>query len=225
VRVDAANARGEVNFCICDDTATLVWLAQLATIELHISLARADNVFQPTSIMFDLDPGAPATMVECARVALKLRDTCAHLGLETFPKVSGSKGLHIFVPLNTPIGYDATSPWALAMADHLARLEPELVVTNMSRAERPGKVFVDWSQNSPHKTTVCAYSLRARGQPTVSLPVHWEEIERVARTANPARLMFSPKQALSRLKRDGDLLAPVQTLRQKLPEARSIDAA
>jgi bifunctional non-homologous end joining protein LigD len=224
-RVAAENEEGEVNYCVVDDAATLVWMAQLATLEFHVSLARAAQIQRPTNIVFDFDPGAPATIVQCARVALLLRETCERLGLQAFPKVSGSKGIHIFIPLNTPVTYEQTKPWAEAMADLLVQREPELVVANMRRALREGRVLVDWSQNAEHKTTVCVYSMRGKAQPTVSMPVEWTEVEALVRTGDASKLVFSPERALERVERQGDLFAPVLSLRQKLPDIRALFAA
>ncbi|MGH2967595.1 MAG: non-homologous end-joining DNA ligase, partial [Solirubrobacteraceae bacterium] len=147
-----------IDFCLADDLPTLVWLANLADLELHTSLARAGDVKAPTILAFDLDPGEPATVVECAQVALELREVFDHFGLAAFPKTSGSKGMQIYVPLNTPTTYERTKPFALAIAQLLERRRPELVVSDMKKSLRRGKVFVDWSQNDEHKTTVCASS-------------------------------------------------------------------
>jgi bifunctional non-homologous end joining protein LigD len=217
-RVAADNAEGEVNYCVVDDAATLVWMAQLATLEFHVSLARAERVQRPTSIVFDFDPGAPATIVECGMVALLLREICEGLGLQAFPKVSGSKGIHLFIPLNTPVTYEQTKPWAEAMAELLVQRAPELVVANMRRALREGRVLVDWSQNDEHKTTVCVYSTRGKAQPTVSMPIEWTEVEALVRTEDASPLLFSPERALERVAQRGDLFAPVLSLEQKLPE-------
>ena len=158
-----------------------MWLANLADLELHTSLALAEDVKAPTLIAFDLDPGPPATIVECAEVALRLREAFDHLGLEAFPKTSGSKGMQVYVPLNTPTTYDETKPFARALAQVLERRHPKLVLSDMSKQRRTGKVFVDWSQNDEHKTTVNVYSLRARERPTVSTPLSWDEVEDVER--------------------------------------------
>ena len=158
----AGNRAGDIEFCICDDLPTLVWLAQLAAIELHPSLAKVDDVERPTVLAFDLDPGEPATIVECCAVALRLRALFADFGLECFPKTSGSKGMQVYVPLNGEVTYDDTKPYANAVAKALESAEPDLVTSQMKKALRPGKVFVDWSQNSSTKTTVAVYSLRAK---------------------------------------------------------------
>jgi len=206
-----------IDFCLADDLPTLVWLANLADLELHTSLARARDIRAPAILAFDLDPGEPATIVECAQVALALRDVFDHLGLAAFPKTSGSKGMQVYVPLNTPHTYEQTKPFALALAQLLERRQPKLVVSDMKKSLRAGRVFVDWSQNDEHKTTVCAYSLRARERPTVSTPLRWEEVEAVASGGEPEQLAFSSDDVLARVAEHGDLFGPVETLRQELP--------
>jgi bifunctional non-homologous end joining protein LigD len=206
-----------IDFCLADDLPTLVWLANLADLELHTSLARARDIKAPVILAFDLDPGEPATIAECAQVALELREVFDHLGLAVFPKTSGSKGMQVYVPLNTPHTYEQTKPFALALAQLLERRRPELVVSDMKKSLRTGKVLVDWSQNDEHKTTVCAYSLRARERPTVSTPLRWEEVEAVAASGEPERLAFTSDDVLARVAEHGDLFAPVEELRQELP--------
>jgi bifunctional non-homologous end joining protein LigD len=211
------NAR-TIDFTLADDLPTLVWLAQLGDLELHTSLARAADVGEPTILAFDLDPGPPATIVECARVALDLREAFDHLGMATFPKTSGSKGMQVYVPLNVPgITYRDTKGFALALAQLLERRRPELVVSDMKKALRAGKVLVDWSQNDEHKTTVCVYSLRARERPTVSTPLRWEEVEAVLESGDPDELAFTTDATLARVAEHGDLFAPVLELEQPLP--------
>jgi bifunctional non-homologous end joining protein LigD len=220
VRTAAVYSRSNsrtIDFCLADDLPTLVWLANLADLELHASLALAEDVKRPTVIAFDLDPGAPATVVECARVALDLREAFEHLGLAAFPKTSGSKGMQVYVPLNTPVTYDDTKSFARGLAQVLERRRPELVVSDMRRSLRGGKVLVDWSQNDEHKTTVCAYSLRAMEHPTVSTPLHWEEVEEVAADGDPEALVFASDDVLARVAEHGDLFAPVLDLEQELP--------
>ena len=180
-----------IDFCLADDLPTLVWLANLADLELHTSLALAVDVTAPTIVAFDLDPGPPATIVECAEVALRLREAFEHLGLEAFPKTSGSKGMQVYVPLNTPATYAQTKPFARGIAQVLERRHPELVVSDMKKSLRTGKVLVDWSQNDEHKTTVNVYSLRARERPTVSTPLRWEEVEGVLESRDPEELAFT----------------------------------
>jgi bifunctional non-homologous end joining protein LigD len=218
-RVDSSRARdGKIDFCLADDLPTLVWLANLADLELHTSLALAEDYGSPTVIAFDLDPGEPATIVECAEVALELRTIFEHLGMQAFPKTSGSKGMQVYVPLNTPASYAQTRPFAHALAELLERRRPELVVSDMSKAKRKGKVFVDWSQNAEYKTTVCVYSLRARPQPTVSTPLLWDEVEDVTSSRDPDDLVFTSGQVLERVAEHGDLFASVIELHQELPD-------
>jgi len=210
-----------IDFCLADDLPTLVWLANLADLELHTSLALAADVTAPTIVAFDLDPGPPATIVECAEVALRLREAFEHLGLEAFPKTSGSKGMQVYVPLNTPATYAQTKPFAHAIAQVLERRHPDLVVSDMKKSLRAGKVLVDWSQNDEHKTTVNVYSLRARERPTVSTPLRWEEVEAVRDSGDPGDLDFTSDHVLARVAEHGDLFLPVIELEQELPVASS----
>jgi bifunctional non-homologous end joining protein LigD len=210
--------RTTIEYCLCEDLPTIVWLAQIGDLELHTSLATAADVKAPTILAFDLDPGPPATIVECAQVALDLREVFDHLGMAAFPKTSGSKGMQVYVPLNVPgITYDDTKSLALGLAQLLERRRPELVVSDMKRSLRAGKVLVDWSQNDEHKTTVSVYSLRARERPTVSTPIAWEEVEGVAASGDPDSLAFTSDDTLERVARHGDLFAPVLELEQPLP--------
>jgi bifunctional non-homologous end joining protein LigD len=211
--------RRTIDFCLCDDLPTLVWLANLADLEMHTSLALAEDDECPTVLAFDLDPGPPATIVECGEVALELRAIFAHLGMEAFPKTSGSKGMQVYVPLNTPATYPQTREFAHGLAQLLERRRPELVVSEMKKSVRGGKVFVDWSQNAQHKTTVCVYSLRALAQPTVSTPLTWDEVEAVTESRDPADLVFTSADVLARVAEHGDHFAPVLELEQALPEA------
>jgi bifunctional non-homologous end joining protein LigD len=174
------------------------------------------DIRRPTALVFDLDPGPPATIVECCQVGVWLRDLFTELGLRAFPKTSGSKGLQVYVPLNTKAGYEQTKPFALTVAQQLEQDHPELVVSNMKKEVRSGKVFVDWSQNDEHKTTVAVYSLRARQRPTVSTPVEWEEVERCRRKKDPEELVFEAAEVLRRVQRHGDLFAPVLELKQSI---------
>jgi bifunctional non-homologous end joining protein LigD len=210
---------GDIDFCMANDLPTLVWLANLADLELHTSLALAEDYGSPTVIAFDLDPGPPATIVECADVALELRLIFEHLGMQAFPKTSGSKGMQVYVPLNTPTSYDVTRPFARGLAELLERRRPELVVSEMKKSLRGGKVFVDWSQNTSFKTTVNVYSLRARPQPTVSAPLTWEEVEAVTESRDPDELVFTSADVLQRVSEHGDLFAGVLELRQTLPDS------
>jgi bifunctional non-homologous end joining protein LigD len=211
--------RRTIDFCLCDDLPTLVWLANLADLEMHTSLAMADDDTLPTVLAFDLDPGPPATIVECAEVALELRAIFDHIGMEAFPKTSGSKGMQVYVPLNTPVTYEQTRPFAHGIAQLLERRRPELVVSEMKKSVRAGKVFVDWSQNAQHKTTVCVYSLRALAQPTVSTPLTWAEVEAVTGSRDPADLVFTSADVLARVAEHGDHFAPVLEIEQALPDA------
>src|SRR5882762_10192142 len=206
------------------DLPTLIWLANLAALELHPSLARAKDVSCPTMMVFDLDPGPPANIVQCCQVALWLREIFEHFGLRSFPKTSGSKGLQIYVPLNTPTKYEFTKTFAHALAQLLEHEHPEMVVSEMKKEVRGGKVFVDWSQNDEHKTTVSVYSLRAREHPTVSTPVTWEEVERALKKKDASMLVFEAPQVLERYQKMGDLHAPVLKLKQKLPDLRGVAA-
>jgi bifunctional non-homologous end joining protein LigD len=207
----------EIDYCLADDLATVVWLANLADLEMHTPLAMADAPKEPTMLAFDLDPGPPATIVECAEVACRLRDAFDHFGLLAFPKTSGSKGMQIYVPLNTPTTYARTKPFALGVAQVLERRHPELVVSDMNKERRRGKVLIDWSQNDEHKTTVSVYSLRAREQPTVSTPLAWDEVEAVLRSRDPDELSFTSAEVLERVAEHGDPFAPVLELEQELP--------
>ncbi len=208
----------EIDFCLADDLPTLVWLANIADLELHTSLSLAEDVERPTALVFDLDPGPPATIVECAQVGTWLRGIFDELGMESFPKTSGSKGLQVYVPLNTPVSYDETKPFARALAQLLERQHGELVVSRMKKDLRGGKVLVDWSQNVDHKTTVCVYSLRARERPTVSTPLEWDEVDALIEGGDPEAVAFDSKEALDRVDHHGDLFAPVASLEQRLPD-------
>jgi bifunctional non-homologous end joining protein LigD len=204
------------------DLPTLIWLANLAAIELHPSLALAKDVSCPTMMVFDLDPGLPATIVQCCQVAFWLREIFEHFSLQSFPKTSGSKGLQIYVPLNTPTSYDVTKPFARALAQLLEQEHPDAVVSDMKKNIRTGKVFVDWSQNDEHKTTVAVYSLRARERPAASTPVKWEEVERAFKKKDPGMLVFEAPQVVARSEKMGDLFEPVLKLKQKLPDVKGL---
>ena len=209
---------GEIDFCVCENKPTLVWMAQLASLELHPSLSKATRMEQPTVLAFDLDPGAPAALPECCKVALRVRKIFSAFGLEGFPKVSGGKGLQVYFPLNTKVTYEETSPFAKAVAQLLEKETPKEVVSKMAKVDRRGKVFVDWSQNHQKKTTIGVYSLRARERPTVSMPVTWREVERTAKGSDPEKLRFEIPAAIKRVEKKGDLFEPVLKLRQKLPD-------
>jgi bifunctional non-homologous end joining protein LigD len=205
---------GPIGYCCLDEVAALAWSANLAALEIHAPMARASDIESPTMVVFDLDPGEPATIVECGRIALDIREVLGHLGLEAFAKTSGSKGMQLYVPLNTPHTHEHASSFALAVAQLLEKQQPDNVVSNMSKAVRPGKVFVDWSQNSRHKTTIAPYSLRAKPTPTVSTPVTWDE---VSDCADGEALSFETDAVLARVAELGDLFAPTATLEQHLP--------
>lgn len=215
--VAVASGRGRYQACTVADTDDLLWLANMAALEIHPQLARAEAPGVPTVMVFDLDPGAPADVVTCARVGLWLREVLAALGLEAHAKTSGSKGLQLYVPLNSPTTYEVTKPLAHSVALLLEREHPELVVSSMAKARRPGRVLIDWSQNDRVKTTVAVYSLRARPEPGVSTPVTWEEVERCATAGDAAVLAFTPAAVTARVEADGDLFAPVLGRRQDLP--------
>jgi bifunctional non-homologous end joining protein LigD len=208
---------GSINYTLAQDRPTLVWLANLADIELHTSLSLADPIERPTMLVFDLDPGPPAGIVECCRVGMVLHGLFDQIGLQSFAKTSGSKGLQVYVPLNTETGYDQTKPFARRIAELLEQRMPELVVSRMTKRLRPGKVLVDWSQNDIHKTTVNVYSVRARERPTVSTPVTWDEVADAQRNGDGELLAFDTDQVLERVIDLGDLFAPVASLRQRLP--------
>ncbi len=214
--------RRTVHYVLANDLPTLVWLANLAALELHPSLALAKDITCPTEMVFDLDPGPPANIVQCCQVGLWLREIFEHFKLQSFPKTSGSKGLQIYVPLNTPTSFDATKTFARALAQLLQHDHPKEVVSDMSKQLRTGKVFVDWSQNDEHKTTVAVYSLRAREHPTVSTPVKWEEVEKALKKKDASLLVFEAPQVVSRVDKMGDLFDPVLELKQKLPTIKEL---
>lgn len=209
--------RRNVNYILCNDLETLIWVANLASIELHPSLSLAQDMACPRSIVFDLDPGPPANIVQCCQVALWLRAIFDHFRLQSFPKTSGSKGMQVYVPLNTRTSYDETKEFARALARLLEDEHRDLVVSDMKKAVRANKIFVDWSQNDDHKTTISVYSLRARERPTVSTPVTWDEVERALKKKDAGLLVFETQQVIERVETSGDLFAPLLTLKQKLP--------
>jgi bifunctional non-homologous end joining protein LigD len=208
---------GDVNYTLAQDRPTLIWLGNLADIELHTSLSLAAAVERPTMLVFDLDPGSPATIVECCEVGLVLHGLFSQLGLRTVVKTSGSKGLQVYVPLNSDVTYKQTKPFARRVAELLEQRMPELVVSRMTKRLRPGKVLVDWSQNDAHKTTVTVYSVRARERPTVSTPVTWDEVARCRESGDAALLSFDTDDVLARVAEHGDLFAEVVTLSQRVP--------
>jgi bifunctional non-homologous end joining protein LigD len=216
---------GTVNYVLVNDLPTLIWVANLAAIELHPSLSLSTDIESPTVIAFDLDPGPPANIVQCCQVGLWLREIFEHFALRSFPKTSGSKGLQIYVPLNTPTSYGVTKPFAHALARLLENEHKDLVTADMKKHLRVGKVLVDWSQNDEHKTTIAVYSLRARERPTVSTPVTWEEVERGLKKKDAGLLVFEAPQVLDRVAKMGDLFEPVLALKQKLPKLPGIGKA
>ena len=205
-------------FCALDDLAALVWVVNLAAVELHPFFFRIERPEEPTAVVFDLDPGPPADMVDCCRVALRLHQILGALGLAAFAKASGSIGVHVVVPLNAPHSWSHAKGFAQQVARQLATEHPDQVVDRQRRALRHGKVLVDWLQNDPMRSTVAAYSLRAYGWPTVSAPVTWDEVERVATERRAELLTIEPAAALERIDRLGDLFGPVLELEQQLPE-------
>jgi bifunctional non-homologous end joining protein LigD len=217
-RVQAGPEAGKIDFCVCDGRPTLIWMAQLAAIELHPSLSLGRAPKRPTVLAFDLDPGPPADIVDCSRVALRLREVLAQLDLECFAKTSGSKGMQLYVPLNSKTSYEKTRPFAQALAQLIAKQTPDEVLAKMGKkTDRSGKVLIDWYQNNERKTTIAVYSLRARERPTVSTPVTWEEVESVADSGDGSNLVFEAGDVLKRIEKHGDLFAPVLDLKQNLP--------
>lgn len=218
-RVTAGPHAGQIDFCVCDSLPTLIWMAQLAAIELHPSLSLGKKHEQPTVLAFDLDPGPPAGILDCSRVALRLRELLSQVELECFAKTSGSKGMQLYVPLNTTTTYEETRPFAQAIARLVAKQTPDEVLAKMGKkTDRSGKVFIDWYQNNERKTTISVYSLRARERPTASTPLAWDEIESALEQDDADALTFEAGEVLERVEEHGDLFAPVLELKQKLPE-------
>ena len=208
--------REEVNYVVVDDLPTLIWLANLAALELHVpqwTVGPRGGVRGADLLVLDLDPGPPATIVECCEVAFLLQDLLEEDGLTAWAKTSGSKGMQLYVPVE-PVPWERTHAYARRLAERLEAERGDLVVSRMTKSLRPGKVLVDWSQNNGAKTTVAPYSLRARALPTVSTPVTWEEIEACRA---PEDLRFTASDVLDRVQRHGDLLAPLLEVRQTLP--------
>ncbi|MFZ0214936.1 MAG: non-homologous end-joining DNA ligase [Candidatus Dormiibacterota bacterium] len=217
-RVWSRGNRRWMDFCVVQDLPSLVWTAQLGTVELHTSLSQRKQLEEPRSLVFDLDPGPPATIVECCRVAGWIRAWCEERKLVSLCKTSGSKGLQLYVPLNSKVGYDDTKRVSKALAAMLEREHGDAVVSRQLKDLRGGKVLIDWSQNDPNKTTVNVYSLRARARPTVSTPVSWDEVEACAREGDPQRLVFDAAAVLERVAQQGDLFEPLLRTRQQLPQ-------
>jgi len=209
--------RGGIEYCRLDSVAALAWTANLAALEIHSPMARCTDLESPTMLVFDLDPGSPATIVECCRVGLEIQEVLEAVGLASYPKTSGNKGLQLYVPLNTPHEHGHCSDFALAVAQLLEQKLPGLVVSNMAKKVRKGKVLIDWSQNSRHKTTIAPYSMRAKDRPTVSTPLSWDE---VGDGAGGEPLIFDTADVLERLDAEGDLFAGALTLEQELPSPR-----
>jgi len=213
---------GEVNYCVMNDLPALVWAANLADLELHTFLHKAPAIHRPTALAFDLDPGAPADVIACCKVALQLKALLEALKLKSFAKTSGSKGLQVYAPLNTTVTYEDTRALAHALAQLLEKDASNGVVSKMQKSLRKGKVLVDWSQNHDHKTTVNVYSLRAKEHPTVSTPVSWDEVAAALKKKKASLLTFEADAVLKRVEKLGDLFAPVLTLKQKLPPLKDI---
>jgi bifunctional non-homologous end joining protein LigD len=216
--VGPGDREGEIHYCVLDEPAALVWAANMAALELHAPMALAEDLDAPRAVVFDFDPGAPAAIPDCAEVALMVRSLLEGVGLQAWVKTSGSKGLQLYVPVNGPLTHDHASSFALAVGQVLEKQHRSRITTTMAKAVRPGKVFIDWSQNNRHKTTIAPYSLRARPEPTVSTPVAWEEVESAADGREPLR--FEWRDVLDRVAREGDLFADVLTEVQELPAAR-----
>jgi bifunctional non-homologous end joining protein LigD len=207
----------DINYVVCDDLPTLVWLANAADLEMHTFMHRAKDLERPTQVAFDLDPGEGADAITCGKVAFLLKEQLDHLGLKSFVKVSGSKGVQMHVPVNGKLSYEETKVLSRHLAVTLQRDHPKLVTALMKKELRRGKVFIDWSQNDPHKTTVCVYSLRGVPIPSVAAPLQWKELEKAVDSGKPQALRFTPEQVLKRTAKMGDLFAEVETLKQKLP--------
>ncbi len=207
-----------VTYCTIDDRASLVWVVNLASLELHVMLSKAPEVLRPTHIAFDFDPGPGRDIIDCAMAARNLRGILAQMNLECFPKTSGGKGFHVYIPLNTPATFGETKNFAHALALMMERAYPDDITSNMRKTQREGKLLLDWSQNDEHKTTVCVYSLRARARPTVSTPVTWEEVDKAVGRQDARALYFEAKDVLKRIEEHGDLFLPVISMEQKLPD-------
>jgi len=212
-----SSSKGKIDYCLVNDLPTLVWVANLACVELHVSLATAKKRAIPDSMVFDLDPGEPADILDCAEVGLLVRDALADLGLESLPKVSGSKGIQVYVPLNRKTDYESTGGFAHTLARVFESEMPDQVVSKMRKSLRPGKVLIDWSQNSEHKTTVAVYSMRARPEPSVSAPVRWRDLELALDRGDAGRLRIGPEAVIRRALKGDDGFEPVLSTVQKLP--------
>jgi bifunctional non-homologous end joining protein LigD len=206
-----------IEYCLIDEPAGLVWTANMAALELHPGLATEEDLSRPTCVVFDLDPGPPADVVQCAEVALWIRELFEQLGLQSVIKTSGSKGLQLYLPLNTPVTFEQTSQFSQAVAQLLEQRHHKQVVSVQTKELRKGKVLVDWYQNTDFKTTVAVYSLRAREGPTVSTPITWDEVEAVHASKDASLVVFETEDVLGRVEEHGDLFAPMVELEQVLP--------
>ncbi len=216
--IPGENGDRTIRYILINDLATLVWLANLANLEIHPFLSKAPEIDVPTMVVFDLDPGEGADILSSCKAALLVKKLLERLELKSFVKVSGSKGIHLHVPLNTRMTYDITQPFARSIAMALEKEHPNLIVSEMAKAKRKGKVFIDWSQNSRYKSTAAVYSLRAQDRPYAAMPVTWKELETALKKSDPSLLFFNPEKALQRSRESGDLFAPVLELMQTLPE-------
>ncbi|HKZ12426.1 MAG TPA: non-homologous end-joining DNA ligase [Solirubrobacterales bacterium] len=217
-RIWSESHKAEIDYTLIEDLPTLIWTANLANIELHTALARVDDLERPDSLVFDLDPGAAADVVDCARVALRLRALFTQLGLDCYAKTSGSKGLHLHVPLNGTATFEQTRPFSKAVAEVMEARFPDEVVSRQAKARRQGRVLIDWSQNDSHKTTAIVYSLRAKERPTASTPLEWDEVEAAAEAGDANALVFTIDDLRRRIAGKGDLYAPILSQKQELPE-------
>jgi bifunctional non-homologous end joining protein LigD len=216
--VPSSDKKDTTQYCLINDLATLVWSAQLANLELHTTLGKAPHVERPTAMVFDLDPGAPADVLACAQTALDVKSLLDQFRLKCFVKTSGSKGLQLYVPINKPTTYEIVKSFARGIAETMEKEHPDRVVSKMTKSLRAGKVFIDWSQNTQHKTTVCVYSLRGRERPTVSTPVTWDEVRAALKRKDASRLVFETSDVLDRVADKGDLFEPVLKLKQTIPK-------
>jgi bifunctional non-homologous end joining protein LigD len=210
--------KGEnIDYCVVNEVAALLWAVNIGSIELHTSLHLRHDLSRPTVIAFDLDPGPGTNVLHCCEVALRIRELFAGMNLDTYPKTSGSKGLQVYVPLNDAVSYGYTKPASRRIAEHLEAQRPDQVVSRIARSARAGRVLVDWSQNTEHKSMVCVYSVRAKQRPTVSTPVTWDELQDALDAGEPGALSFEMGEVLERVAEHGDLFAPVLSRRQQLP--------
>jgi bifunctional non-homologous end joining protein LigD len=209
--------KGQIRFCLIGDLPGLIWLANLADLELHPSLSKADDLDHPTALAFDLDPGPGTDLLDCCQVGLWINGMLENLGIRCFPKVSGKKGLHVFAPLNGTASYQEAKPFARKVAETLEQRFPDQVTANMAKSRRRSRVLVDWNQNDRHRTTVSVYSLRATEVPRVSVPLAWDELSAACEEGDCTSLAFGPEEALARIDEHGDLFGPLLSLVQKLP--------